>query len=264
MIQRMRAVAHAAAVLLAVASPQASAAPVRVDFAGSIDEISGYYLEPGVEYRELSVEAAEALLGGSVHVGTAFSGYIVYDDSTLPSDGNLEPDDRPAGSRVPPAWALYFFYPPGPAAAHGQIGDFSDDSQGSAAMEIWDNERYLDGADPSSLYLAGGFAGPVSGGEMALDQVILWASGASPGMTPARDVVGIHPVEPRELPRDAGAVAAPRRCKHGLRDRRGHVARSGARAGGPRRARGVCAAAGASRAVALGASRWPVFAPRKL
>ena len=125
--------ACAVAFLLAGVSLTAHAALVRVDFSGVVDEIRG----------------PESALGGSIHVGTPFSGYLTYDDSTLPNDAQLE-------TEFAPAWAIYYF--PGVVdGVHGEIGDFVRTTSFVTLMEISDRELFPS-ADPSHLYLAGGFA----------------------------------------------------------------------------------------------------------
>jgi len=98
----MRASAWAAAMLLASWSQSAAAAPIRVDFAGTIGSVQG---------SVLSAPAAEAALGGSLHGGTPFSGYVVFEDSTTP----FPADD-----------SLYDFAPP--YVVHTELGSYVSDS----------------------------------------------------------------------------------------------------------------------------------------
>ena len=187
----------AAGLVLAMAwwcADAARAAPVRVDFAGSVQGISGQHRDDpnsGVS-TPISPAEAEAALGGSIHVGTRFSGWLMYDDSALPHDGNAEGGPFPYPL---PAWNQYWFpspYFPGPgigwpAAVHGEIGSFiaegSVDTGAAFIAEVWDNELDLDGASPSRIYLgANVLDGPqVGGGPIVLWGIELDAFGAGPG-----------------------------------------------------------------------------------
>jgi hypothetical protein len=61
----MRASAWAATLVGLLASQSASGAILRIDFAGSVSTIQG---------STMSQADAEAALGGSIHIGTLFSG----------------------------------------------------------------------------------------------------------------------------------------------------------------------------------------------
>ena len=61
-----------AAALLVVVGDSAFAAAIRVDFAGAVTSVTGTVADP------------EAALGGSIQVGTRFSGHFTFDDSTAP------------------------------------------------------------------------------------------------------------------------------------------------------------------------------------
>lgn len=177
----MRSATYALVALLAIPSQSALGASVRVDFAGSVQSISGRVRDDPNSAHEAPISSldAETALGGSIHVGTPFSAYFVYDDSDTPSDGypegpTLDPNYPPTQS-----WALYFL----PAAAHGEIGGFLADSPTSgAAADVYDNELYLDGALPSYVDMAVGVAAPSSDSStLVLRQIWLQATGGSPG-----------------------------------------------------------------------------------
>ena len=173
----MRAATFALVTLFALSSQTARAALVRVDFSGSVDTIEGQLYPPGTP---IPTAEAEALLGGSIHVGTRFSGFFLYDDSTVASDG------YPEGGGVPPfaAWALYF---PGPglgptAGSHGEIGSYVGDGPGAGSIDVNDNELLLVGADPSRLFVTSAFvAGSSPAGGIPLLDFWVYAAGAGPG-----------------------------------------------------------------------------------
>jgi hypothetical protein len=126
----------------------------------------------------LPSEEAEAALGGSIGIGTAFLGSFVYDDSATVRDGYPE-TDLPGQPGFSAAWALYF----PTISTHGEIGDFVRDSvSGGGEIELRDNEQFLDGALPSGVFVAGGFASPpVPRGALSLMELQLIASGGDPG-----------------------------------------------------------------------------------
>ena len=185
----MRAATYAVATLFAVTSQSALGALVRVDFAASVQDISGqiynYYGEP----TPVSPADAEAALGGSIHVGTPFSGFFVYDDSAVPIFSDPESAGNPGG--VPGQAYAFYSFPPGPGAgpyfaAHGEIGSFvgqGNSGQGnSARIEDYDNEMYIDGSHPSSIFIGAGVWDPATPeGVIAISMVELYGAGASPG-----------------------------------------------------------------------------------
>lgn len=73
----------------AITSQSALGALVRVGFAGSVTSFSGEIQTVG-EPIPVSPADAEAALGRSIHVGTPFSGFFVYDDSAAPSYSSPE------------------------------------------------------------------------------------------------------------------------------------------------------------------------------
>ena len=182
----MRAAIYGVATLLAITSQSAFATLVRVDFAGSVErfsgEISNYYGEP----TPISPAEAEAALGGSIHVGTPFSGFFVYDDSAIPQLSDLESAGSPASANYYSPNDVF----PGPGladfAAHGEIGSFVADGEvdhgDSASIEVFDSEVYLNGSMPSSIFITGGVSSPPAPeGAIALTLVRLYAAGGSPG-----------------------------------------------------------------------------------
>ena len=99
-----------AAVLTALASAS-TAAPVRVEFSGTGSRITG----------SSDIEDPEAAIGGSIHVGTRFTGYFTFDDAAVPQSFYPE---------VPYATPEYSVYQlPWPSwAFHTEIGDFATDA----------------------------------------------------------------------------------------------------------------------------------------
>ena len=116
-----------AAVLTSLASAS-TAAPVRVEFSGTVSSITG----------SSDIEDPEAAIGGSIHVGTRFTGYFTFDDAAVPQSFYPEvPDQRPPSHSVYqlpwPSWGF-----------HTEIGDFATDANSP---------------DPSDLYKPlGGYA----------------------------------------------------------------------------------------------------------
>jgi len=151
----MRRVIYALAALSAIASQSAFATTVRVDFAGSLSSITGY----DASGAQVSEAEAEAALGGSI--GSRFSGYVVYDDSAVLSDGYGEALGSP-GQPPHPSWALYYTI----GQSYSTIGNFV--TSGGVVTDVYDNETYLQNAYPSEVvFEADGF--------------LLYANGAGPG-----------------------------------------------------------------------------------
>jgi hypothetical protein len=136
-----RAAIFVLAGVLAISNEAAFGAPVRVDFAGSVDTITN------------------APADSSIQIGTRFSGWVVYDDADYPSDAQGESVMPPLPPY--PNWGLYYFpspyYPDGQrhdppigpdATTHLEIGNSVYDAS-RLTMEVYDNEIYLDGAHPS-------------------------------------------------------------------------------------------------------------------
>jgi len=188
----VRAALLALAMLASFASQPATGALIRVDFAGSVEEISGQIHQDAGPPIPVSSAEAEAALGGSIHVGTPFSGFFVYDDSAIQSSGAQESEGIPG---FPTQAFAYYSFPngmfPGPGvgppfAAHGEIGSFVGDGQvgqgGSAGIDVYDNEVHLDGAHPSSFFVSAGLSSPpASGDSIALTWLQFYASGESSG-----------------------------------------------------------------------------------
>jgi hypothetical protein len=187
----MRALSLAAATLLAIASQSALGATIRVSFAGSVESISGYNFTPGTAPIPISPAEAQAALGGSIQIGTRFSGSVEYDDADVPSDGQSE-----GGAN--PNWSLFYFpspyYPDGSlhsppigpdAAVQGEIGQFvgGGPQQSGLIMEVFDNELYLANAAPSEVMFEGGFShAPTTPNDpLVMDGVIVRAIGGAPG-----------------------------------------------------------------------------------
>ncbi|HKC51092.1 MAG TPA: hypothetical protein VKF60_09895, partial [Myxococcota bacterium] len=194
----MRAAIYAVATVLAVTSQSAFGVTVRVNFAGSVESISGVY-GPQSQYgvgTPLSLAESETALGGSIQIGTRFSGYAEYDDANVRSDGQGEFD---VGGTVYPNWGLYYFpspyYPDGTlhrppigpdAAIQGEIGEFvggGTPQNSGLVMEVFDNELLLQNAAPSVILLEGGFANSAidPNGPLVMYQTIVRAIGGGPG-----------------------------------------------------------------------------------
>ena len=182
----MRAAIYGVATLLAITSQSAFATLVRVDFAGSVERFSGEIFQLAGEPTPISPAEAEAALGGSIHVGTPFSGFFVYDDSAIPQLSDLESAGSPASANYYSPTDVF----PGPGltgfAAHGEVGSFVADGEvdhgDSASIEVFDSEVYLNGSMPSSIFITGGVSSPPAPeGAIALTLVRLYAAGGSPG-----------------------------------------------------------------------------------
>ena len=186
----MRRVTYLLTVLLAITSRSAFAIPVRVDFAGTV---SGFTTEDtSGQGLQISQAQAEAALGGSIQIGSSFSGYVVYDDADVESDGQSESQYLPTQKPVP-NWSLYYFpspyYPDGQfhspplgpnAESHGTVGSFVG-QPGGLLMELFDNEIYLQNASPSVVMLEAGLGGTIPGTSAAAGGFILRAIGGGPG-----------------------------------------------------------------------------------
>jgi len=190
---RGAAAALSAVVILTISTQTAFAASIRAGFAGSVDHITGGVRNDPNSGAEtpLSPEDAEAALGGSIHQGTRFSGFVIYDDADTPNDGNPE-TSGPPGFPAYPAWGLYYF-DGAQSLVNAEIGSFGGENPGALIMETFDNELYLDGADPSKVMIEAGIAGPppTGTGPVTLAGFVLVAVGAAPGEPLHSGLVGI-------------------------------------------------------------------------
>jgi len=190
----------------AITSQSALGALVRVGFAGSVTSFSGEIQTVG-EPIPVSPADAEAALGGSIHVGTPFSGFFVYDDSAAPSYSSPELPGIPGYPES--GFAQYFFLPSaGPYfAAGGEIGSFAGSGDtahaSSGEAETTDNEVYLTGARSTTLFITGGVTDSLAPpGEIALDAVELYLVGTGPGSP-------LHGTSLHSIPWDLGSFPQP-------------------------------------------------------
>ena len=165
--------------LLALSTAPAFAAPVRVEFSGVVEAIDGR-LEAWPN-GAVSPDDAEALLGGSIRVGTRFSGFFLYDDAALTSDSDRETEI--VGGPATREWSLYFL--PNDdlhnqaGQMHGEIGDYAGTGDW-LTFDVWDNEDFLEGAAPSEVFVTGG-VDPPAVGDVVLQQIWIYVCGAAPG-----------------------------------------------------------------------------------
>jgi hypothetical protein len=184
----VRSAIYGVAAVWAVASQSALAETVRVEFSGTVQSFEGS--EAGTATR-LSTAEAEAALGGSIQIGTPFSGYIEYDDGAIPypGQGSTEGGIGSAsnmeiysfGTPVNPITGAFDPYINPPKPAHEAIGEFVGDGSVSG-IQVSDNELFLENAFPSFVQLSAGvYVQPPSGSRAALSGFYVLVEGAAPG-----------------------------------------------------------------------------------
>jgi len=153
----IRSAIYMLAALATIISRSTFATSIRVDFAGSVASITGY----DASGAQVSEAEAAAALGGSI--GTRFSGYVIYDDAAALSDFSGESLAPGPGQPPFPNVALYLSVV---GQSYSTVGNFV--TSGGFAIQVSDNEQYLQNANPSVVEFEGtGF--------------FLYATGPSPG-----------------------------------------------------------------------------------
>jgi hypothetical protein len=166
----MRAAIIASLVLWSAAAP-AFAARVRVDFGGTVVEVSG-------TSSGSVVADPEGAIGGSIHVGTPFSGYMIFDDSAPPEDV------YPGDDLTPPFTNYGFAWPE--SALHTELGGYVTEAShanldfptGGFILGLVEYQAY-----PSEISVYAPLAEPpASPAELALVQLSLHLDGPAPGL----------------------------------------------------------------------------------
>jgi hypothetical protein len=101
----MRPVLGIAVAAVMLVGHSAWATPLRLDFSGHVDG-----------YTAIDVYEPEAVLGGSIHVGTLFSGYVTFDDAATPTT---------LSDCCDPYWRYSFASPPW--VLHAELGGYLAD-----------------------------------------------------------------------------------------------------------------------------------------
>ena len=112
-----------AVMLLAASSGAGLAEPIRVDFSGHVTAV----LATGPDISD-----PVAAIGGSVQVGTLFSGFFTFDDGAAPSNINdevIDPEDP-----LPAQWTYEFSSTQ--FAYHTQLGAFSTDPMAGSSFGV--------------------------------------------------------------------------------------------------------------------------------